>query len=154
MTPIILALSLIAAQVVEFDMDQKQQKATGVTKLSKKEKRSLKEWIDHHYAKREQPLADANTPKAPTMQDNYYNGRFIRLSDSSLWEINPEDSAITQGWITPVEIVATPNTEGNYTYKLTNSLTGSSVRARRVTALPKAAPITTQPQTGPIVPSK
>jgi hypothetical protein len=52
MTPIILALSLIAAQVVEFDMDQKQQKATGVTKLSKKEKRSLKEWIDHHYAKR------------------------------------------------------------------------------------------------------
>ena len=72
----------------------------------------------------------------PLLQENLKNGSYIRLSDGSLWNIRPEDTPITQGWITPVEINATPSGDKDYPYTLTNSLTGSSVKARKVQSVP------------------
>ena len=67
----------------------------------------------------------------PLMQENLKNGHYVRLSDDSLWEIDPADTSITQGWITPVEIVVTPSKDAAYPFTLKNSLTGSTVRARK-----------------------
>lgn len=78
----------------------------------------------------------------PLIQESLNNGRYIRLSDNSLWEINPKDTPITQSWITPAEIIAAPSGDATYPYRLTNSLTGSSVLARRTTAIPKTPPQT------------
>ncbi len=77
-------------------------------------------------------IAKAETKSNPILQENLNNGHLIRLSDNSLWEINPKDTPITQSWITPVEIIATPSQDPNYPYQLTNSLTKSTVLARRV----------------------
>ena len=82
---------------------------------------------------------------SPTIQENLNNGRFIRLSDDSLWEINPKDTPITQGWITPVEITVAPSDDANYPFRLTNSLTRSSVLARRASKTLKTASKTKQP---------
>lgn len=131
-------LSLLAAQVIDTDMSRQDQKETGIYKLTDKQKSALQQWIDNNYAKREEPLAVAEKPKKgqPILQDNISSGRYIRLSDSSSWEINPEDTPITQGWITPVEIQISKSGDANYPYVLTNSLTESKVRAKKISKIP------------------
>jgi hypothetical protein len=81
----------------------------------------------------------AQSPKSPppVLQENLKNGHYIRLSDNSLWEINPSDTPITQGWITAVEIKVAPSQDTAYPFTLTNTLTGSSVKARKAQSLPR-----------------
>jgi hypothetical protein len=80
-------------------------------------------------------VADSKTSKkqsTPTIMETLNNGKYIRLTDNSTWEIHPKDTPLTQSWIFPVEIIAAPSNDADYPYTLTNSLTGSRVRARRV----------------------
>jgi hypothetical protein len=76
----------------------------------------------------------------PTVMEMLNNGKYIRLTDNTLWEIHEKDTPITQSWISPVEIYAAPSGDKNYPYTLTNSLTGSKVRARKVSRTLKTAP--------------
>lgn len=129
---------LLAAQTIDTDMSRQEQKETGLYKLTDKQKSALQKWIDANYTKKETPLAvaQAAAKSQPVLQDNLNSGRYIRLSDSSTWEINPDDTPITQGWITPVEILVSQSGDQNYPYFLTNSLTESKVRAKKVTSVP------------------
>jgi hypothetical protein len=135
---IFLAFALLAAQVIDYDMNRQQQKETGVYKLTTKQKQALQEWIDAHYAKREEPLPIRGSSTNAVLSENLYNGHYIRLSDRSTWEINPEDTPLTQGWITPAEIIVSQSGDPNYPYKLTNSLTGSSVKAKKASNTPRS----------------
>jgi hypothetical protein len=67
----------------------------------------------------------------PTIEENLNNGRLIRLSDNSTWQIHPNDTALTQSWITPVEIEVEETEDREYPYLLKNTLTGSKVRAKK-----------------------
>ena len=142
---------LLAIEPLDLEMNVQDKKRTGIFKLSEKEKTALQGWIDNHYAKREEPLA-APAPKTPkpTLSENLNSGSYIRLSDDSLWNIRPEDTPITQGWISAVEIVITPSGDPKYPFKLTNSLTGSSVLARKATQVPGSS----QTNTKSLTPSK
>lgn len=133
----ILSFFLLGTQALDFDMSRDEQKKTGVYKLSEKQKRELQSWIDTHYAKREQPTQSNYSQDNPTLQENLQSGRYLRLSDQSLWEIDRNDTPLTQGWITPVEIIVSQSGDSRYPYKLTNSLTGSSVKARKAGSVPK-----------------
>lgn len=127
---------ILAAAAFDADMSVQQMRETGVAKLSAKEKRALSHWIENHYSKKTPSPVAAKT-STPLIEENLKGGRFIRLSDRTLWEINPSDTPITQGWITPVEIKIERNSgNASYPYTLTNSLTGSSVKARQVQSLP------------------
>lgn len=150
---IALPILLMALEPMDLEMTPQDKKKTGVFKLSKKEKASLQGWIDNNYEKRSQPLTTPppKTPK-PNLSENLYNGSYIRLSDNTLWNIRPQDTPITQGWITPVEIVVTPSQDQKYPYRLTNSLTGSSVLAKKATQLPTPKPGDVQPHSTPITP--
>lgn len=125
------AASLLAVQPLDFDMTADEKKQTGVFKLTDKEKAALQNWVDNNYTKRPEPLQPSAKTKGATLQENLRSGSYIRLSDNSLWQIHPQDRAITQSWITPVEIVVSQSGDPNYPYKLTNTLTGSSVRAQK-----------------------
>lgn len=125
------ASSILGAEALDFDMSAQERKQTGVYKLTSKEKASLQKWIDAHYEKREEPLASNMREKHAVLSENLRSGRYIRLSDGTLWEVSPNDTTISQGWITPVEIIVTQSTNSAYPYKLTNSLSGSSVSARK-----------------------
>ncbi len=130
MTNLLLS-ALLATELLDFSMTPQEKKQTGVHKLSDKQKAHLQHWIDNHYAKRSEPLAEAApNVKRPILSETLQNGKFIRLSDNSLWSIAPQDTVLTQSWITPVEIIVTKTNDPEYPYKLTNSLTGSSVRAK------------------------
>lgn len=115
-------LATLSANMTPQEIEQ-----TGIAKLSGQEQGALQSWIDERYKKR----AQTKKKPGPILQENLQNGRYIGLSDQSIWEIHPADTPITQGWITAVEIKAEPSGDEKYPYKLTNSLTGSSVKARR-----------------------
>jgi hypothetical protein len=123
-------LLFIAVVLAAFDsnMSVEEMRETGTAKLSVKEKMALEAWIDKRYSKK---FIAQNSSKGPILQENLKSGHFVRLSDDSLWEIRPEDTPITQGWITPVEIKVTLSDDSEYPYNLTNTLTGSVVKARK-----------------------
>lgn len=141
-----LIASILAAQPIDSDMTSIEKKQTGVAKLSEGEKLALQYWVDNNYTKKPATSADKKPKPQGVLEENIRGGTYIRLSDGSLWNIHPSDTPITQGWITPVEIVVTQSGDPQYPYKLTNSLTGSSVKARKAE---KTAPQTPSPTTQP-----
>lgn len=120
-----------AAELFDLEMDPRERKRTGVSKLTDKEKASLHRWIDARYQKREEPLMLDTIDKHGQLEANLYNGRQIRLSDHTTWNIRPCDTSVSQGWITPVDIIVSPSDDPEYPYILTNSLTGSSIHAQK-----------------------
>lgn len=154
MLAIIIAMShVVGAQALDYDMSAQERKQTGVFRLSDKEKAALQTWIDTHYEKRSQPIAqEAAQQQKSMLQENLRSGRYLRLADGSLWSIHPSDTNIALGWITPVDIIITQSGDSAYPYKLTNSLTGSSIRAKKVQELPKVAPPAPAP-TNPTTPA-
>ena len=127
---------LFGSEILDHNMNGSEKKKTGVYKLSDKEKSLLQKWIDTHYEKRNKPLPQEGKDKHAILQETLRNGRFIRLSDQTLWEISPEGSPIAQWWITPVEIIVSQSSESEYPYLLTNSLTESSLKAKKIESLP------------------
>ncbi len=144
----ILFAAAIVGAVFDSDMTAQEMKQSGMVKLSAQEKLVLQAWIDTHYSKKN--LAQSSI-RNPTLQENLKNGHYIRLSDNSLWEINPADTPITQGWITPVDILVSPSNDPGYPYALKNSLTGSTVKARKAQS---TGPASSQPQVKPATPVK
>lgn len=130
------AFFLIAHGIpLEQQMSPAEQKKTGICKLNKKEKIALQKWMDQ--------MSTQKTATKPSVKqknlflhDNLLNGSLIRLSDNSLWEIDPKDTLITQGWITPVDIFIHSSQDPIYPFILKNSLTGSSVKAKKTVETP------------------
>ncbi len=133
----LVALStLLAAELLDHNMSTQERKKTGVYKLTDKEKATLQQWIDTHYEKRSAPLEQEGADQRAALQENLNNGTYIRLANGTLWNIRPADVNIAQGWITAVDILISQSGDPTYPYKLTNSLTGSSILARRADKLP------------------
>lgn len=119
-------------------MTDKERSKTGVYKLSEKQKAALQVWIDHHYEKKEgvsTPAPLGVETRKPVISENHKGGGCLRLSDGSLWTIHPEDTPISQGWITPAEILISAPKKGDYPVELVNTLTGSSIRAKKESSL-------------------
>ena len=133
---LLAAAHALAPEVLDHEMTAEERKLTGIHKLSDKEKSVLQRWIDSHYEKREVVVAQKLTGKHPTLSENLQSGQYIELSDNTIWQIRPKDLPISQGWITPAEIIVTQSGDRNYPSKLTNSVTGSSVFAKRVESVP------------------
>lgn len=129
-----MLILLLAAALTTFDskMSDEELQTTGISRLSIPERRALEEWIEDHY---EQKTVASNKQKDPQIQENLKNGHFIRLTDNSLWQIDPCDTPITQGWITQVDIHIGKSSDETYPYLLTNSLTGSSVKAKKISRI-------------------
>ncbi len=110
-----------------------EERNTGVHKLTPEEKKALQKWINKHHVKR--PGTNAN--EYPLISEVINGGAYLKLSDNSLWEVLPSDWPISQSWITPVEIIPEKVPDSEDLYTLTNSLTGSKVRAKKISSMPK-----------------
>ncbi len=122
---------------LDTHMTPSDQRKTGVHKLSPEEKKALQQWINKHHIKR--PGTRPN--EYPVISEVISGGAYLRLSDGSIWEVIPADWAISQSWITPVEIIPEKEPHSEDLYILTNSLTGSTIRAKKISSLPKSAEI-------------
>jgi hypothetical protein len=130
-----ISLFLLGSEVLDHEMGGIDRKKTGVYKLSDKEKALLQNWISTYYQKRKEPILQEAKDKHAILQENLQSSQFIRLSDETLWKVCPENISIAQGWITPVEIIVSQENEEEYPFRLTNSLTGSSIQAKKVDKL-------------------
>lgn len=149
-----IALFLLAVQMLGFDMSPEDMKNTGMNKLNDPEKMALQQWIDAHYDKKAvaAPALPTNPAKAGklSLSENLLSGRYVRLSDGTLWNIRPQDTPIVQGWITPADIVVSPSDNSFYPFKLTNQISGSSVLARKADKLPPAGSSDMTPPSSPV----
>lgn len=127
---LLAAFPLLAAEILDHEMSSQDRKVTGISKLRDKEKAALYDWIDTYYEKREQPKIGRESSLRSSLQDNLQNGTLIRLANGSLWKIKPEDTNLSQGWITPVDILIASSNDKEFPHRLTNSMTGSSIRAK------------------------
>ena len=122
---------LLVAAALQTEMTPQERKKTGIYKLGQKEQGALQSWIETHYTAKT-AISRKEAPPQSLLEENLHSGRYIRLKDGSTWEIHPDDTLITQSWITPVDISYTPSNDPTYPYTLTNTLTQSSVRAKKV----------------------
>jgi hypothetical protein len=141
MIHVLFALVLASASF-DLDMSAQDKKKTGIYKLSDQEKSALQEWVDN--ANNKPMLKKAN----PSLSENLYNSSYLKLTDNSIWNVRPQDMPISQGWISEVEIIITPSGDPQYPSKLTNSVSSSSVLARKVDSIP------TQPKSPSLTPAK
>ncbi len=127
-------LAMIIAAAIAFDaqMTDEEKEKTGIARLSFEERIALQDWIEERSSKK---IVAQGKKTGPVLQEVLKNGRYVRLSDNSLWEIDPNDTPITQSWITAVEVKVNLNTNSEYPYNLTNTLTGSIVKARKAQSI-------------------
>lgn len=135
---VLLAAShILAPEILDHEMTPQEKKLTGVSRLSDKEKAALQRWIDANYEKRDEIVANKEIAKKhPTISENLQSGHYLRLSDNTLWQVRPQDVPVVQGWITPAEVVVSQSGDRQYPTKLTNSVTGSSVFAKKASSVP------------------
>lgn len=111
-----IALLLLAAEILDHNMTAQEK------------------WVDINPSFKQ---VAANVSKSrPTVSEVLQSGHYLRLSDGSLWNIRSQDTPLSHSWITAVEIIITPSGDPEYPFKLTNSLTGSSVLAKKVEKIP------------------
>ena len=122
------ALPLVAQTSLDTLMTPQEKTATGVANLTSTQKSALENWIDKNYTKK------ASTPeqKRIFLSLNINEGQKLLLSDQSLYEISPDDVNTAGGWLTPVRIEIAPSGDPQYPVFLTNTDSGSKVKARKV----------------------
>jgi len=112
-----------------------EQKKIGIYNLSPAQKEQLESWINDKFilkAAREKPL--------PTLEENLRNGSELKLSDGSSFAIAPSDQAKASAWISPIAIKMSPSTDPMFPVLLTNTLTGASVKAKKIHPATKTQP--------------
>lgn len=122
---------------LDTHMNDSEKKDTGVEKLTPEEKSALQKWIDSNHSLNNMTPPPQSSDADIVISQNIASGGYIELSDSSLWKIHPDDTPISQGWISPVTILVQDSNDSTYPYFLVNSVTGSKIRAQRISSLPK-----------------
>ena len=72
-----------------------------------------------------------------TLEENLHNGRIIKLSDGSSWEVAPQDLHISEIWVLPITIEVEKSDHPVYPYYLVNKTSGTRVLVRTVSDIPK-----------------
>ena len=137
---------MLLNDVMSPDVQQK----TGVQDLSPKQKMVLETWINDTF------VLKTKGPETPKEISNLYlsinvnNGQQLRLSDGTLWDIDPADQTITATWITPFPVKIGQSGNPTYPTLLININNNVSVRAKPAAAL---APAPSTPAPAEAVPA-
>lgn len=110
-------------------MSIEDQQRTGVIRLTQKQKMELAKWLVEHQYNAE--AASDEIIHALTVALNIAGGKFIELSDNSVWEISPDDLVVSQSWLSPIPVKITPSSNPNYPFIITDLRSGQSVKAKK-----------------------
>jgi hypothetical protein len=129
----LLSIQLYSGQILLDDvMTKEEQKKTGVKKLTYAQKVALESWLNKNFTLKTK--TEETTPEL-TLSINIEDGRKLELSDSSIWEVAPNDISTAAIWLTPFPIKIAPSNDPEYPYLLINAYSGASVKARKVRPL-------------------
>ena len=112
------------------------QRETGVIRLSSQQKQALANWLESR-------LAHQNVPPPPTNEDasqielslseNIQGGKILKLTDGSMWEVDPNDVSISRIWLLPFPVkIEEDHSNVEFPYKFINLTTGSSVNVKKL----------------------
>lgn len=124
-------------------MSSRDKKRTGVAKLTPRQKRALQTWMHKHFILKGTEVAEKQkeedkaqkAAKAAHVTEIIQSGKYLRLSNNSVWEIHPADRATVEGWMTPANILVTTSKNSRYPYLLENEITKTKVLAKKVAPL-------------------
>lgn len=127
--------------------------ARGPSSYDRRTQRALEKKVSEYYCpsevppacykkvtpvRRPSPPSNENNSKNnsyPTISEIYDEGELIQLSDGSLWQIPPENRAITNEWIEKDTIIVNQLEDPNTPFELSNESNHTTVKA-----IMKAAP--------------
>lgn len=107
-------------------MTPDEQQKTGVSQLTDAQKKELETWINQKFTLK------SDKAKQVYLSENIQSGSQLRLSDGSLYEVNPADRDKASFWLTPFQVRIEPNKDPNYPYNITNTVSMVTVRAKQV----------------------
>lgn len=116
-----------AMAVVDLDkmMSSEEQKKTGISSLSLAQKQALGQWISQKFTPK------INEKQPLFLDENINSGAQLKLSDGSLYDIAPADQPKATFWLTPFQVKLEPSGDATYPLKITNLVTGVSVKAKK-----------------------
>ena len=79
-------------------MSKEEQKKIGLSKLNEKQKKEFELWLNQKFVLRSSSI---ETSSDLYISENMDNGARLQLSDGSLYEISPDDTEISAGWLLP-----------------------------------------------------
>ncbi|HEY2811527.1 MAG TPA: hypothetical protein VGJ00_09100 [Rhabdochlamydiaceae bacterium] len=143
---IAIAAPLLCKQLILDEiMSKEDQKNTGIAFLTPNQKKALEQWVNDNCN-----CVEKNPPEEKRslyVSINVSSGRQIRLSDNSLWDIDPTDYSTSEAWLASIPIKIVPSDDIDYPYLLVNENTGASVKARRTQPPPLPPPAPEMPRT-------
>ena len=108
-------------------MSKRDKKRTGVAKLNSRQRKNLQSWIRKNFVVRDSEVHEEQEKvrqeldakkRAPTVSEVMQSGKYLKLTDNTVWEIHPADRATVQLWITPASIIVTTSNNPIYPYIL------------------------------------
>lgn len=126
-----LCAAVPLSSFLHFDhaMTDLEQKESGIITLTPSQKQFLEEWINRKCTCNEPAAAK---PSKLYVSEVIEDGQQIRLSDNNLYAIAPSDQPIAALWIGATAIEVTPGEDPDFPLYLTNTLSGSKIKAHRV----------------------
>ena len=77
--------------------------------------------------------AKVSPQKTLTVSEVLQNGRYLQLNDGSFWQVHPESIPIAGSWILAPDVTVARSTDPIYTYKITNTVSQTTILAKKIT---------------------
>lgn len=115
-------------------MPREEQKKTGVADLSYQQKLALEQWLNDNFVQKKSGAEKSSDGRpAVYLSENINNGKQLKLSDGSLWDVAPQDANTASFWIIPFPLCFMDNTDTDkedYPKILVNQNTGVGVKVK------------------------
>jgi hypothetical protein len=123
-------------------MTPDEQTRTGVDKLTPDERTELETWIQTYTQSKVASLQQKTTrakkvsmkPSFGVLTINVRGGQFLILTDSSVWEVSPDDIFTSSAWLASIAVEITydnSDPEAYFPFIIKNQYSGLSVHARQ-----------------------
>ena len=119
-----------------------EQQKTGISKLSYEQKKQLENWLNDKFVLK-QVAVSPTTPPMPAgpippaslkdlyVSENLDGGGKLQLSNGDTYEIHPDDRDVSAAWLLPSNVTLTPSKNPDYPFIITNTVSQTSVKARK-----------------------
>jgi hypothetical protein len=123
------AMALI---LIDDVMTKEEKIRTGISKLNHQQILALEDWLNENFTLKTRSQDAKPAQEDLYLSENLNDGKRIRLSDGSLYEVAPSDVRYSALWLTPFPLKIVNSNDPAYPYKLVNTNTGFGVKARQI----------------------
>jgi hypothetical protein len=120
-----------AAFTLDSVMDRTLQQKSGIAYLTRQQKSMIENWLNDTFILKPKQNSTNSAEYSLYLSINVDNGKQLRLSDNSLWDVAPADQQTAAFWITPFPLKLSASNDPNYPMLMTNLNTNVQIRVKR-----------------------